>query len=286
MNWQLRDRSISFPRRPLIAGIVNVNDDSFSGDGTLVIDDAIAIARSHAEAGADILDVGAESARTNRAAVSVEEEVRRFRAFLGRWDDVIKAATPKDAEQVWPPVLSLNTWRPEVVAQVIEDPRVEFINDMGGLPDERNARLCAASGCSLLVMHSVGEPKIPHVHQQWEDVMGSMEAFFEEKLALCDQAGLSRDRVVLDPGIDFAKQRDDNLTVYRFLDRLQRFDRPLLVPVSRKTVIGEVLGLTDPTERDAGTVACLAASMSRGAQIFRVHHVSAAWQAMKMLWAV
>lgn len=286
MNWQLRDRSISFPRRPLIAGIVNVNDDSFSGDGTLVIDDAIAIARSQAEAGADILDVGAESARTNRAAVSVEEEVRRFRAFLGRWDDVIKAATPKDAEQVWPPVLSLNTWRPEVVAQVIEDPRVEFINDMGGLPDDRNARLCAASGCSLLVMHSVGEPKIPHVHQQWADVMGSMEAFFEEKLALCDQAGLSRDRVVLDPGIDFAKQRDDNLTVYRFLDRLQRFDRPLLVPVSRKTVIGEVLGLTDPTERDAGTVACIAASMSRGAQIFRVHHVSAAWQAVKMLWAV
>jgi len=88
------------------------------------------------------------------------------------------------------------------------------------------------------------------------------------------------------PGIDFAKQRDDNLTVYRFLDRLQRFDRPLMVPVSRKTVIGEVLGLTDPTERDAGTVACIAASMSRGAQIFRVHHVAAAWQAVKMLWAV
>ena len=286
MNWQLRDRSISFPRRPLIAGIVNVNDDSFSGDGTLVIDDAITIARSHVEAGADIIDVGAESARTNRAAVSVEEEVRRFRAFLDRWDEVVAGSVPKDSEQVWPPVLSLNTWRPEVVAQLIDDPQVEFINDMGGLPDDRNARLCAATGCSLLVMHSVGEPKIPHVHQQWADVMGSMEAFFEEKLVLCEAAGLSRERVVLDPGIDFAKQRDDNLTVYRFLDRLQRFDRPLLVPVSRKTVIGEVLDLTDPTDRDAGTVACIAASMSRGAQIFRVHHVAAAWQAVKMLWVV
>jgi dihydropteroate synthase len=286
VNWQLRDRSISFPRRPLIAGIVNVNDDSFSGDGTLVIDDAITIARSHVEAGADIIDVGAESARTNRAAVSVEEEVRRFRAFLDRWDEVVAGSVPKDSEQVWPPVLSLNTWRPEVVAQLIDDPQVEFINDMGGLPDDRNARLCAATGCSLLVMHSVGEPKIPHVHQQWADVMGSMEAFFEEKLVLCEAAGLSRERVVLDPGIDFAKQRDDNLTVYRFLDRLQRFDRPLLVPVSRKTVIGEVLDLTDPTDRDAGTVACIAASMSRGAQIFRVHHVAAAWQAVKMLWVV
>ncbi|MEI7927830.1 MAG: dihydropteroate synthase, partial [Verrucomicrobiales bacterium] len=136
MNWLLRDRSITFPRRPLIAGIVNVNDDSFSGDGTLVIDDAIVIARAHVEAGADVIDVGAESARTNRAAVSVDEEVRRFRGFLDRWSEVIDSATPKDTDQLWPPVLSLNTWRPEVVAQVIGDRQVELINDMGGLPDD------------------------------------------------------------------------------------------------------------------------------------------------------
>jgi len=286
VNWLLRDRSITFPRRPLIAGIVNVNDDSFSGDGTLVIDDAIVIARAHVEAGADVIDVGAESARTNRAAVSVDEEVRRFRGFLDRWSEVIDSATPKDTDQLWPPVLSLNTWRPEVVAQVIGDRQVELINDMGGLPDDRNARLCATAGCSLLVMHSVGEPKIPQVHQQWADVMSSMESFFAEKLAICEAVGLTRDRIILDPGIDFAKQRDDNLTVYRFLDRLQRFDRPLLIPVSRKTMIGEVLGLTDPTQRDAGTVACIAASMSRGAQIFRVHNVAAAWQAVKILWTL
>jgi len=286
VNWLLRDRSITFPRRPLIAGIVNVNDDSFSGDGTLVIDDAIVIARTQVEAGADVIDVGAESARTNRAAVSVDEEVRRFRGFLDRWSEVIDSATPKDTDQLWPPVLSLNTWRPEVVAQVIGDRQVELINDMGGLPDDRNARLCATAGCSLLVMHSVSEPKIPQVHQQWADVMSSMESFFAEKLAICEAVGLTRDRIILDPGIDFAKQRDDNLTVYRFLDRLQRFDRPLLIPVSRKTMIGEVLGLTDPTQRDAGTVACIAASMSRGAQIFRVHNVAAAWQTVKVLWAL
>ena len=286
MKWQLRERTITFPRRPLIAGIINVNDDSFSGDGTLVMEEALALARMQAEAGADILDIGAESARTNRAAVSVDEEVRRFRGFLNRWCEVIMGATPKDADQLWPPVLSLNTWRTDVVAQVIGDAQVELINDMGGLPDDRNARLCAAYGCSLLVMHSVGEPKIPQVHQQWADVMGSMDRFFAEKLALCEQAGLARERVILDPGIDFAKQRDDNLTVYRMLDRLLRFDRPLLIPVSRKTVIGEVLGLSDPRDRDAGTIACLAASMSRGAQIFRVHNVAAAWQAVKLLWAL
>jgi dihydropteroate synthase len=164
--------------------------------------------------------------------------------------------------------------------------KVELVNDMGGFPDDRNARQCALHGAALLIMHSVGEPKIPHLHQQWDDVMGAMEQFFEEKLALASAAGLSDDAVILDPGIDFAKQRDDNLTVYRDLERLQRFDRPVLVPVSRKTVIGDVLNLPDPKDRDAGTIACISASMNRGAQIFRVHNVDAAWQAVKALHAL
>ncbi|MBC8128534.1 MAG: dihydropteroate synthase, partial [Gloeobacteraceae cyanobacterium ES-bin-144] len=86
-----------------------------------------------------------------------------------------------------------------------------------------------------------------------------------------------------DPGIDFAKQRDDNLTVYQQLKRLQKFGRPVLVPVSRKTVIGDVLGLENPRDRDAGTIACISASMQRGAQIFRMHDVAAAWQVVKVL---
>lgn len=113
--------------------------------------------------------------------------------------------------------------------------------------------------------------------------MSSMLAFFRDKLELAATAGLPDEAVVLDPGIDFAKQREDNLTVYRELARLQEFDRPVLVPVSRKTVIGEVLGIDDPKQRDAGTVACIAASIPRGAQMFRVHNVEAAWQAVKVL---
>lgn len=284
MIWSLRGREIAFPRRPLVMGIVNVNDDSFSGDGTLEIDAAVALARRQVANGADIVDVGAESARTNRAVVTVEEEVRRFRGFLARWPEVLETA-PRDDDQVWPPVLSANTWRPEVVERVLPL-GVELVNDMGGLPDGRNARSCAAAGASLLVMHSVGEPKVPHFHQRWEDVMGAMETFFGEKIALAEAAGLSREALVLDPGIDFAKQRDDNLTVYREMERLRRFGRPLLVPASRKTVIGEVLGLPDPRDRDAGTVACIAAAMRRGGNVFRVHEVEAAWQAVKTLHAL
>jgi dihydropteroate synthase len=283
MLLRLPERQIQFPRRPLLMGIVNVNDDSFSGDGTLDIDAAVEIVRAQVEAGADVIDVGAESARTNRGAVPVEEEVRRFAGFIERWDAAWEGVKPRDEMQVWPPVMSVNTWRPEVAGEILRSGRVELLNDMGALPDDRNARLCAEHGAALLIMHSVGEPKIPHLHQQWDDVMGAMERFFEEKIELATAAGLSHEALVLDPGIDFAKQRDDNLTVYRELGRLRKFDRPVLVPVSRKNVIGEVLGLPEPRDRDAGTIGCIAAAMSRGAEIFRVHNVDAAWQAVKVL---
>jgi dihydropteroate synthase len=268
-------------------GIVNVNDDSFSGDGTLDVGEALERARGQAEAGADVIDVGAESARTNRGAVPVEEELRRLREFFEGWTRVAAEAKPRDEGQLWPPVLSVNTWRPEVVEVVLEAGLgVELLNDMGGLPDDRNARLCAEAGVSLLIMHSVGEPKVAHRGQQWEDVMEAMGGFFEEKLSLAESAGLEQATIVIDPGIDFAKQREDNLTVLRELDRLQRFGRPVLVPVSRKTVIGEVLGIAEPGERDAGTVGLIAASLRRGAQILRVHNVEAAWQVARVLGAV
>ena len=230
--------------------------------------------------------MGAESARANRSAGPVAEEVRRFAGFIDRWDEVWQGVAPRDQSQIWPPILSANTWRSEVVERILPSGKIEVLNDMGGLPDDRNARLCASYGASLLVMHSVGEPKVPHFEQKWSDIMGEMERFFDEKIRLAEDAGLGGDALILDPGIDFAKQRADNLTVFRELERLQRFGRPVLVPVSRKTVIGEVLGISDPSARDAGTVACISACMVRGAQIFRVHDVHAAWQAVKTLAAV
>lgn len=286
MRLKFPGRVIEFPRRPLLMGIVNVNDDSFSGDGTLDFEIAVSQARSQVEAGADVIDVGAESARTNRAPVPVAEELRRFQGFLERWDAVWSELKPRDEEQVWPPVLSANTWRSDVVEGVLKTGIVELVNDMGALPDDRNARLCADSGAALLIMHSVGEPKVPHFQQQWNDVMGELERFFDRKIAMAVAAGLSAESIILDPGIDFAKQRRDNLTIYRELDRLQKFGRPVMVPVSRKTVIGEVLNLPDPSSRDAGTVACIAAGMTRGAGMFRVHQVDAAWQAVKTLDAI
>lgn len=275
-------REIAFPRRPLVMGIVNLNDDSFSGDGTLDPKEALALARQHLANGADLIDLGAESARTNRKAIPVEEEVRRLRSFLKHWPALRDETAGADEEQVTPALLSLNTWRPEVVAQTL-GPDIDLLNDLSALPDNRNARLCAAHGVPLLIMHSVGQPKVSHTHQKWNDLMGSMTAFFEEKIALALASGLTRQQIVLDPGLDFAKQRDDNLLVLRELDQLLAFRCPLLLPISRKTVIGEVLDLPDPRDRDPGTIALLTHGVLKGAHLFRVHNVRAAWQALRVL---
>jgi dihydropteroate synthase len=285
MILRARGRTITFPRRPLVMGILNLNDDSFSGDGSLDLDWAMTRTREMIAEGADIIDVGAESARTNRAAISEDEEIRRLTPYLARFEEITAEVVPADDAQFFPPLLSVNTWRPAVAHAALAIAG-DLLNDMGGLPTPENAEICAEADAALLIMHTVGEPKIPHTHVAWRDVMGEMRAFFAEKLAVAEAAGLPREAVVLDPGIDFAKQRDDNLRVHRELESLAEFDRPLLLPISRKSVIGDVLGLPDPRERDAGTVACLVAGMRRGAAIFRVHNVCAARQAVLAVEAV
>ena len=276
MIWRARQYTIEFPRQPLVMGIVNINDDSFCGDGTLDPTAALALAEQMLRDGADIIDIGAESARTNREAISVSEEIDRLLPFLAKWPE-LKAHHNS-------PLLSINTWRSDVIATILPEGG-DLINDISGLPDAFNAKLCAEHNASLLIMHSIGQPKVSHTHVKYESIMDTLEHFFTQKLIMAESVGLPRENIILDPGIDFAKQRDDNLVIYRELERLHRFELPILLPVSRKTVIGDVLGLP-ALERDAGTVACIAAGMQRGAQVFRVHNVKAAVQAVKVLWSV
>jgi dihydropteroate synthase len=274
--------------RPLVMGILNINDDSFCGDGTLDPHQAAGRARAMLAAGADIIDIGAESARTNRGPISVAGEIARLEPLLAAWPGWLAdwREARLDARQLWPPLLSLNTWRPEVAAAVLPLGG-DLLNDIGALPDDRNARLCARHGTSLVVMHSFGSPKVPQRDRRWDDIHAELDRFFTAKLAMAEAAGVPREALVIDPGIDFAKQRDDNLAIYRHAGRLARFARPVLMPVSRKTVIGEVLGQPDPCDRDPGTLACLVATMAAlPATIFRVHNVAAAADAIRVLAAV
>jgi len=274
-----------FPRRPLVVGIVNINDDSFSGDGSLNVDQAIAQARALVSAGADIIDVGGESARTNRAPISVAEEIYRLTPFVTRFRECHETITPVDEKQIFPPMLSLNTWRSAVLRALLPL-GIDIVNDIGALANPENAAASAEFGAALVIMHSVGEPKVPHLHVQYTDIMETLDDFFERKIAEAAKVGLSREAIILDPGIDFAKQRSDNLRIFRELGRLNRFERPILLPVSRKTVIGAVLDLPDPKDRDAGTIACVVAGIQQGASIFRVHNVNAASLAVRTIWSV
>jgi dihydropteroate synthase len=279
---RLPERQVAFPRRPLLMAIVNITDDSFSGDGSLDASLALARAREAVVAGADIIDVGAESARTNREPITEEEEWRRLQPFLAAWSSVWEGVQPRDAEQVFPPISSLNTWRPGVSRRAVPE-GVELLNDMSGLVEPDHAVLCRETGCALLIMHTVGLPKQNHEHVRYGDVVEAVADFFADRLAWCAEWGLPEEAVILDPGLGFAKQPEDDLRILARLADLQKFRRPLLLPISRKGFIGQVLDLPVAAERDAGTVGALVAATRRGGQIFRVHDVDAAWQSLRAL---
>ena len=166
MKLIARGHVIEFPCRPLVMGIVNLSADSFSGDGLADADSARAKALQLLADGADIIDIGAESARTNRGPIPEEQEAALLLSFVERWPE-LRASRPADTP--WP-LLSINTWRPGVVRAVL--PRGgDLLNDIGGLPTDDNARLCAETGAALLIMHSVGTPKVAHTHVGYDDVI-------------------------------------------------------------------------------------------------------------------
>jgi len=279
-----RGHIVEFPRLPLIMGVININDDSFSGEGTLDTDAALKMAAKMVDDGADIIDVGAESARTNREAISVQEEIDRLAPFLERFAEV-SPNFRSGSDSIHPPLLSINTWRHDV-AKVVLPISGHLLNDMSALPDSSNAEVCAQTGAALLIMHSIGEPKIAHRNERYQDILQTLDEFFEDRIALATAAGVNRDQLILDPGIDFAKEAPDNLKIYKHAKRLvEKHQRPVLLPVSRKTVIGDTLGIKEPAERDAGTVACIVRGTIAGCHIFRVHNVPAAVAATRSVFA-
>jgi dihydropteroate synthase len=251
-------------------GILNVTDDSFSGDGTLALENATSRAAQLVADGADMLDVGGESARTNRPAISESEEIRRVTPLIER----IRREMPGVP-------VSLNTWRP-AVAEAGLAAGAALLNDMSGLPDGQNAQIAARHNAALLIMHLRGQPKQSHLHVTYSDVMQELLGFFREKIALAESCGLTRSSLLLDPGLDFAKQLDDNLVVLRHLDQLGSLGCAVLLANSRKTFIGEITGKA-PAERDWGTLASSIWAVRHGVRFLRVHNVSIHKDALKVL---
>jgi dihydropteroate synthase len=273
-RWELRRGALSLDR-PVVMGILNVTPDSFSDGGRFFGPaDAIRQARRMAEEGADLIDVGGESTRPGAPAVSADEEAARIVPVVRALREALDVPVSVDT-------------RKAAVAREALAAGADVVNDVSGLGDPEMAAVVAPSGTGLVLMHMRGTPETMQRLTDYGDVVDDVAAELAESLSLAEAAGIARERVVLDPGIGFAKTAEQNLELIASLDRIQhRLGRPLLLGVSRKSFIGALLGGAPADARDAGTVGACVAGLARGARLFRVHDVRAARQALDVAWAV
>jgi dihydropteroate synthase len=257
-------RDYELGERPWLMGIVNATPDSFS-DGGLhqTLEARVALARELVDGGADVIDVGGESGRTNLPPVAPEEEIERvvplIEAVVAQLDVLV----------------SVDTYKPEVAIAAIAA-GASIVNDVSGLRDPRLAEVCARDGAALVVMHTRAAPKQRLQDPAlYDDVLEDVLAFLRERIATARERGLARESLIVDPGPDFAKTPAQTITLLRYAERLREFDRPILMALSRKDFIGALTG-RPPRERGAGTLAAIAHGLDHGAHIFRVHDVAAA----------
>jgi dihydropteroate synthase len=249
-----------FPR-PSVMGVVNVTPDSFS-DGGVNFDpgEAAASARRMLAEGAAIVDVGGESTRPGAEGVSADEELRRVVPVL----DALGGEVP----------VSIDTSKAGVARRALEL-GAELVNDVTALRgDPELAGVVADSGAYLCLMHMQGEPRTMQLEPRYDDVVSEVAAFLEQRLSAAVAAGISEDRVCLDPGIGFGKTVEHNFELIRRLGELTALGRPVVVGVSRKSSLGKLLGDPDAkTGSVAASVGAAVAAYERGATILRVHDV-------------
>ena len=257
--------------RPLVMGIVNVTDDSFSGDG-LQGDPAAAVARAkaQAEAGADIIDLGAESTRPGAAPVPFQQEIQRLVPVI--------QALRHELPQV---LISVDT-RNAATMHAAAVSGAHLINDISALRGEGSLEAAVRSGLPVVLMHMQGEPGSMQQAPQYDDVTREVRDFLGQRIAACRAAGMARDRILIDPGIGFGKTADHNLTLLQRLSALRALGYPLLVGVSRKSFIGTVAREPDAQRRLPGSISAALWAAQQGAKILRVHDVPETVQALQV----
>lgn len=259
--------------RPRVMGVLNVTPDSFS-DGGRYLDLAKAVDRAAemiAE-GAAIIDVGGESTRPGAASVSASEELERvlpvIEAVVARFDVVV----------------SVDTSRPEVM-RAATMVGASLINDVRGLRQPGALAAAAESGAGVCIMHMQGEPGHMQLNPEYADVLAEVGAFLRERCARCNEAGISADRILIDPGFGFGKSLVHNLELLRGLPALAQIGPPLLVGLSRKSMLGAIIG-AEVSERLAASVAAATLAAWFGASVVRAHDVAATVQALALCSAV
>lgn len=254
--------------RAVIMGILNVTPDSFSDGGNYTdIDRALQHVETMCLEGADIIDIGAESTRPGHVQISTEEEIRRLIPILTR------------IRQAFPHVpLSVDCYRAATAKAALEA-GADMINDIWGLTyDPDMAPVIAAAKATVCIMHN-------RPNRNYTDFLPDVLADLKHMLGLAEAAGIGRDRIVLDPGVGFAKDMQENLLIIQHLAELQRYGLPILLGTSRKGFLGKILNV-EATNRDIGTAVTSVYGYLQGARIFRVHNVAANRQALDTLLAI
>jgi len=259
--------------RTHVMGILNITPDSFSDGGRFTQRDvALRHAAAMVEAGATLIDVGGESTRPGARSVSPLEELERVAPVveaLSRELDVI---------------ISVDTSTPAVIREAARL-GAGLINDVRSLRREGALDAAAATGLPVCLMHMLGEPGDMQDNPQYGDLVGEVSAFLQERIEQCVGAGIARESIILDPGFGFAKTLEHNLSLFKHMDQLHALGRPLLVGVSRKSMIGHALG-RPVGERLFGGLALAALAMTKGARILRVHDVAETVDVVRMIAAV
>ena len=258
--------------RPLIMGIVNLTDDSFSGDGLRGdTGAAIAHARRLIEEGAQILDLGAESSRPGAAPVSAQQEIDRLLPVIEALRDCGTA-------------LSIDTVKPEVMRLAL-NAGADMINDINALRAPGALELVAASKAGVCLMHMQGDPRTMQDAPHYADIVTEVAEFLGERVAAAEAAGIALNRIAVDPGFGFGKSLEHNIELLRRLDELVVPGLPLLVGMSRKSMLGLITGRPAHERVHAGIAAHVLA-VERGARIVRVHDLAATSDALAIVQAV
>ncbi len=255
-------------------GVLNLTPDSFSDGGKFQNpESALRHALQMEEAGADLIDIGAESTKPGAEAVSSNEEIKRLFPIV----DLIlqKVKVP----------LSLDTTKAKV-ADLALGKGVAIINDVSGLgEDPEMASVISRRGAGVILMHRRGTPKTMQTLASYQDLMSEIENELEESIRLAERAGITAEQIAVDPGLGFSKTPEQNFEIVKSLSRLKRFSRPIVVGASRKSFLGKITG-KETSEREFATTAVHALLIERGANVLRVHDVSAARDACLVVGAV
>ncbi|MFB6434905.1 MAG: dihydropteroate synthase [Candidatus Malihini olakiniferum] len=269
MKLIARDTTLDLTHHQVM-GILNVTPDSFSDGGKYTaLNEAIHHAQEMVNSGASLIDIGGESTRPGAAYVSVQEELDRVmpvvEALAARFD-------------TW---LSLDTSKPEVITAAAQA-GAHLINDIRSLREPGALDAAAATGLPICLMHMQGQPKTMQYNPHYDDVKTEVNACFHQQIARCIEGGIEKDRLLLDPGFGFGKNLSHNYRLLAHLQEFHHFGLPLLVGMSRKSMVGQLLNVP-LLQRIHGSVACAVIAAMKGAHIIRVHDVKATVDALRVV---